>query len=194
MKAQHHKSFLAVLLIAGVGVMPLANAGHREVRPVYDGVRYDTAQVVDVEPIVRQVTVSTPERECWEEQVTYSRPYREHKNVAGNMILGGILGGVIGSRFGGGHGRDIATVAGTLIGASVAHDAANRRAAAHSRPETVTEHTCRVNHVRTVEERIDAYRVTYRYQGETYVTRMPYDPGDSLRVRVDVRPLSKRRF
>ena len=29
------------------------------------------------------------------------------------------------------------------------------------------------------------YDVTYRYDGRTYRTRTPYDPGERLRVRVD---------
>jgi uncharacterized protein YcfJ len=39
-----------------------------------------------------------------------------------------------------------------------------------------------------VEQRIDGYRVTYVYQGREYSTRMPYDPGDRVRIRVDVIP------
>ncbi len=38
------------------------------------------------------------------------------------------------------------------------------------------------------EERIDGYDVVYRYRGQKYATRLPYDPGRELRVRVDVRP------
>ena len=39
-----------------------------------------------------------------------------------------------------------------------------------------------------IEERIDGYEVTYAYAGREYVTRMPYDPGERLRVRGDVTP------
>jgi uncharacterized protein YcfJ len=38
------------------------------------------------------------------------------------------------------------------------------------------------------EERIDGYRVVYRYHGQKYATEMPYDPGREIRVRVDIRP------
>ena len=38
------------------------------------------------------------------------------------------------------------------------------------------------------EERIDGYRVMYRYHGQKYVTEMPYDPGNRIKVRVDIRP------
>ena len=37
-------------------------------------------------------------------------------------------------------------------------------------------------------ERIEGYDVTYEYAGREYVTRMPYDPGERIRVRVDVTP------
>jgi uncharacterized protein YcfJ len=37
-------------------------------------------------------------------------------------------------------------------------------------------------------ERIDGYQVTYAYAAREYVTRMPYDPGERIRVRVDVSP------
>ena len=35
---------------------------------------------------------------------------------------------------------------------------------------------------------IDGYEVTYVYGGREYVTHMPYDPGDRIRVRVAVTP------
>ena len=38
------------------------------------------------------------------------------------------------------------------------------------------------------EERVDGYDVTYEYAGREYVTRMPYDPGERIRIRVDVTP------
>jgi uncharacterized protein YcfJ len=39
------------------------------------------------------------------------------------------------------------------------------------------------------EERVVGYRVVYRYNGRTYETELPEDPGRSLRVQVDVRPV-----
>ena len=39
-----------------------------------------------------------------------------------------------------------------------------------------------------VGERIDGYRVTYEYNGCEYDTRLPYDPGQKIRVRVAVAP------
>lgn len=36
--------------------------------------------------------------------------------------------------------------------------------------------------------RIDGYDVEYRYRGEVYLSRLDYDPGERLRVRVSVSP------
>ena len=37
-------------------------------------------------------------------------------------------------------------------------------------------------------ERVAAYKVTYRYNGATYVKQMSYHPGDEVKVRVRVDP------
>lgn len=147
---------------------------------------YDYAQVLSVEPIVRYVTVQTPVRECWEEQREYTVSRRA--GSPGGTLVGAIIGGVVGNQFGSGRGRDAATVAGTLIGAAVGSDVSRRNAdgltTRHSRPVE----RCATRYQNHEEERIDGYNVVYRYNGQKYATRMPYDPGERLRVRVDVRP------
>src|SRR3569623_1632915 len=52
----------------------------------------------------------------------------------------------------------------------------------------VTTERCRTEHNSYQEERVVAYDVSYRYQGRLYTTRLPYDPGDRIRVRVHVEP------
>lgn len=139
---------------------------------------YDQARVVDVDPILRVVRVSTPHRECWNEPVTRYEP--GGGNAAMGTIIGGVIGGVAGSRFGGGRGQDAAIIAGTLLGASVGHELSRRP----GRSYTSYEQSCRVVHDYVDEQRVEGYRVTYRYRGATYTTRMPYDPGRTLRVQV----------
>ena len=41
---------------------------------------------------------------------------------------------------------------------------------------------------RRERDRVDGYDVTYEYAGRMYHTRSDYNPGDRIRVRVDVRP------
>jgi uncharacterized protein YcfJ len=148
------------------------------------------------------VKVSTPRRECWEEEVRYPvHATGGHADSAGNMIIGGIIGGVIGHQIGRhvhhGRGKHVATLAGTLVGASIGHDAAARR------PRVVTgerhgyqrgygrgyEQVCQTISDYHTEERVEGYRVTYRYHGKTFHTRMDQDPGDRIRVRVGVSPI-----
>jgi len=148
---------------------------------------YDMARVVAVDPIVRRVRVDSPRRECWEE-VRTAYPERSHAESAGPMILGGIIGGVIGHQVGSGRGRDIATAAGTLIGASIGHDTAARRSSRSGAPEEYTVERCETRRVSAYEERVEGYHVTYEYLGREYSTELPYDPGDRIRVRVAVAP------
>lgn len=164
--------------VAGVGTVQAGPPSRTA-----DGGFFDYADVVRVEPIVRQVRVSQPREECWEEEVpVYEGGYRS----ATPMILGGILGGVVGSTVGKGDGRTAATVAGTVLGGSIGRDVgqAHRREPA----ATAVEARCRQVTDYREEERIEGYDVTYRYRDAHYTTRLPHDPGPRLRVHVDVQP------
>ena len=150
--------------------------------------QYDYARVISSEPIIRYVTVNTPVRECWQE----TEYYTVERPVPGSgvrTLVGAMVGGVIGHQFGSGRGNDAATVAGTLIGAAVGSDAARQRHDGHDVERIARPvERCETRYQSRREERIDGYRVTYRYHGQKYVTEMPYDPGRRIRVRVDVRP------
>ena len=175
-----------VLVLAGVlGVTGVALASP----PPWSNSRhnrddYDYAPVTRVEPIVRQVRIETPRRECYDDTRYVESP---NPNVGAQTVLGGIIGGVLGHQFGNsGHSRDFATVAGAAIGAGIGYDSATRRYPASTREEVVQR--CDVRYEHTTEERIDGYRVTYEYNGREYTTRLPYDPGERIKVRVAVAP------
>lgn len=174
------------VLIAALGLASApALADHDDGRYSRSGAQYAYATVLSAEPIVRYVTVRTPVQECWTEQREYA--VERHGGAAGRTLAGAIIGGVIGHQFGSGSGNDAATVAGALIGAAAGNGAARR----HGVDETVYSRPvrrCNTNYTTREEERIDGYRVTYRYHGQKYATRMPHDPGERLRIRVDVRP------
>ena len=176
-------------MVGTTAIAPAAFAGDKQGR-YSTGPAYEYARVLNVEPIVRQVRVETPQRECWTED-RYEQPRSAHAGVAGNMILGGLIGGAIGSRFGHGDGRRAATVAGALIGSSIGHDAGERRRAAQGPydAQVRTVERCGVRYVDNYEERIEGYDVEYEYGGQRYHTRMPYDPGERMRIRVDVSPV-----
>ena len=148
---------------------------------------YDYAKVISSQPLVNYVTVKTPVRECWEEMEYYTVDNRARASGPGTL-LGAVIGGVVGHQIGSGRGNDAATVAGTLIGAAIGNGASRKSGEygveQHSRPVE----RCKTRYREHREERINGYRVTYRYHGQKYVTEMPYDPGSKIRVRVDVRP------
>lgn len=167
---------------------PAAYADHDYRSSRDDRAMYDYARVVSSQPIVNYVTVKTPVRECWEETQYYSVD-RHAGHRGGGTLLGAVIGGVIGHQIGSGRGNDAATVAGSLIGAAIGNDTARKRhgesgVEQHARPVE----RCKTSYREHREERVDGYRVTYRYNGQKYVTEMPYDPGQKIRVRVDVRP------
>lgn len=148
---------------------------------------YDYARVVDVEPITKQIRISSPRQECWQEQVAHhdNRGYRS----ATPTLLGSVIGGVIGNELG--HHKDAkraGVVVGALLGGSVGRDL-GRKMSSPGRTWYTTEEVCRNYQDYHEEERIVGYHVRYRYKGETYHTETRHHPGDRLKVKVSVTPV-----
>lgn len=191
-------SGLAVALVLSVPVMADEDSLWQDDRPGdVTASDYDYARVTHVEPRYRQVRTSAPRQECYTETryVSAERPYGAERPAAGGMILGGLIGAVIGHQIGHGHERGVGTVAGAVIGSAIGHDAAQRRTGdeyggnydgREARP--VESERCETRYSERVEQRVDGYRVTYRYNDRNYQTDLPYDPGERLRVRVTVSP------
>jgi uncharacterized protein YcfJ len=157
----------------------------------YDGA-YDYARVVDVQPLVTRVRVTTPQRECWDETRYDERGSGTGplpRSSAGGAVLGAVIGGVLGHQIGSGRGRDAATAAGVVIGAAVGSKQAQRRGGyAAVPPREYSVQRCETRYRESWDERTEGYRVTYVYNGRRQVTQLPYRPGDRIRVRVDVSP------
>lgn len=152
-----------------------------------DGSGYDFADVVNVEPLRRQVRVSEPVRECWQESVQPSEGPFSYNHVGGTLI-GSALGIAAGNQIGHGRGKDAARIVGALVGGAIGHNVSVDRQRQLHGDHGRTVERCDVRYRDTVEERIDGYEITYEYAGRRYVTRLPDDPGQRLRVRVDVEP------
>ncbi len=157
-----------------------------EDRNGYGNGTYDYARVVQVEPLRQQVRVSEPVRECWDE-VTQVSDGPFSRNHVGGTLLGGLIGGVLGNQVGDGSGRAVARTAGAIIGGAVGYNVSRNRQQQRYGDERIVER-CETRYRESVEERVDGYEVTYEYAGREYLTRLPYDPGDRIRVRVDVSP------
>ena len=109
-------------------------------------------------------------------------------------VIGGIAGAVLGSKVGGGSGQVAASAIGGMVGGMAGRQVYDN---AHRPQRTATVQVCvpvpvngsyngsyygNANNVAT------GYDVTYEYAGRQYTTRTSYNPGDRIRVRVDVRP------
>jgi len=190
---------LAATIAALVGASAFAGNRHdHRYDARYDQVRYedayDYAKVVDVQPLMTRVRVSTPVRECWDETRVEGGGYRNGplpRSNAGATLLGAAIGAAIGNQIGSGNGRRAATIGGAVVGAAIGRDQAEKRNAQYGSVGPAREYTverCETRYREEWQERVDGYRVTYLYNGRRQVTEMPYDPGDRIRVRVDVSP------
>ncbi len=146
-----------------------------------DNVKVAWADVLRVDPIYDRVRVSDPREVC--DDVPVERRV-DNGNRAAGTVLGAIVGGVLGSTVGKGDGRRAATVAGAVVGGAVGNNVAR----GDDRYVDGVERHCRTVDDGAQESRIVAYDVQYRYRGDVYMSRLNYDPGDRLRVRVSVEP------
>ncbi|MBY0242044.1 MAG: glycine zipper 2TM domain-containing protein [Burkholderiaceae bacterium] len=156
-----------------LGALPLAQAQ----RPDFE----DFGRVLRVQPRIEQV--NRPRQECRTEYVQVQQP---SQRSAGGSIVGGIVGALAGSQIGGGNGRTAAAAAGAIAGAVIGDRVDNQNV----QPGAVTEQAvkqCRM--VDSIEERTNGYDVSYDYRGRTYNIVMPYDPGQRVRLRVQVDPI-----
>ena len=201
MDKQHTFAIMTAGLLAAAPVF----AGHAGDYGVDDGYgpsyggpyaadEFDTAQVLRAEPLMHQVRITVPQRECHAE--THYVPVGARATgtpAAGQMLLGGLIGAVIGHQIDDRRSRNTGTVAGAMIGTAIGHqvaqDGARRAAYGQEEYRAVDAERCEVRTVERFEERIDGYRVTYRYNSRIYTTQMPRDPGPTLRVRVNVAPV-----
>ena len=156
---------------------------------------YDYAKVVNVQPVYETYQVNNPVEQCYQEQVQVKKrvPYGSGNGSYTNEILGGVVGGVVGNqvgKVGSGKARDVVTVVGAVLGASVASDLERRhtRRKGLDNPSYETVEHCEIKDSYTTERKISSYDVSYRYNGNVYHTKSNQHPGDRIRVQVIVKP------
>jgi uncharacterized protein YcfJ len=165
-------AFAAVAVLAA---MPGLGQGMENVSFAY-------ADVLRSDPFYETVRVLRPREECYEDTLVH----REGGGSGGGAVVGAIIGGVIGNQVGKGSGRKAATVAGAVAGGAIGSETERR-----NNPERYYESAqtrCRIVDGWEEERRIAGYDVEYRYRGQVYISRLPYDPGERLRIRVSVTP------
>lgn len=142
---------------------------------VPENVSYGYAQVLRADEVVERVVTRTPEERCDDVE------YRQSGQTAGGTVIGALVGAALGNQVGKGDGRKAATVAGAVAGGAIGHNIARDRVEAEGRG-------CQIVEVEREEQRVVGYDVEYMYKGEKYMSRLPYDPGNRLRIRVSVVP------
>lgn len=151
---------------------------------------YEYAQVIESRPVYRQVSVSHPREQCWNERVRTT----DRRGSGGSdtpALVSAVVGGAIGNAVGTNKSsRRVGAVVGAVLGHSIGRDivSANSRSGhGHSRYHTVRH--CETVDEYVHEERLVGYDVRYRYEGRDYSVRTDHDPGSRIRVRVHVEPV-----
>jgi len=165
------RSRLALLAVALITATSGAQAD-----PRYGNETMARAKVIASTPIYE--TINEPRTECWTETVGYQTQRYPSANNTGGAIVGAIAGGLLGSTVGKGNGKVAAAAAGAATGAVVGDRWYDGRVV--SGPQQV-ERCQTTDNFRQI---LSGYDVRYRFQGQVYSTRLPYDPGDFLNLRV----------
>ena len=176
---------IVLLISSGIASAGSWQQGYKQPKHEHRQDLYEYATVLESRPVYREVRVSEPVRECWDEPVYHTQ--RQHKTVAG-MLAGGLIGGVIGHQVGSGRGNKVATAVGTLIGAKMGHDAINGGVQNRRTIAGYDEHCNTADRV-SYEQLLDGYDVSYEYRGRQYQLMMPYDPGRHIKMRIEFAPV-----
>ena len=103
--------------------------------------------------------------------------------ITSDQLIAGIFGGVVGNQFGGGDGKKALTLAGTLLGASLAAPKQG------SKSQIRNEEVCETKYRTTSAKYLSHYEVTYIFNGKKMTSFTPTKPtGYNMIVDVSVEP------
>ena len=143
----------------------------------------DYAAVTSVEKVYKQYRVEEPYQECYIKETLQNAG----DGSATNEIIGAILGGAIGNKIAedsSDTGKDVMTLAGIVLGASLANDAEKAKSTGQV---VVSQEVCETKVRTRFEQRLSHYLVHIVYEGHglTYTTsNRPFD--DEVKVRITV--------
>ena len=173
------RTWLSALVLALVATTAFAQNARYPNQDAGDNSHYGWANVLRVDPVYGVTRTSVPSQQCYNQPVVR----QDRGNSTAGTLLGAVVGGVLGHTIGKGDGRTAATVAGAVAGGAVGN-----RASDHGGTYESSETRCQQVNTVSEQRRIVGYDVEYRYRGEVYMSRLSYDPGDRLRVRISVTP------
>lgn len=139
----------------------------------------DWARVVSSTPRFEEHFEHHHGRACRTETIERIEPLGR-RGGSGGAVIGGIAGAIIGSQVGKGNGRVAAAAIGAATGAVVGERLSGFERVEYASRREVIRH-CPPG--RRVERRLVGYDVVYEYHGRRYQAVMPYNPGDSVRLR-----------
>lgn len=128
----------------------------------------DEGLVISTTPVVQKVAV--PRQVCTSEQVAVQQPKR-----GAGAAIGAVAGGIVGNAAG--HGSGAATVLGAIGGAVIGDRI-------EEAPPAEVREVQRCGTQTFYENRTVAYDVEYEYANKRYRVQMPYDPGQTIALRV----------
>lgn len=138
-----------------------ALAGHSHHQAKHHQTKHQQAKHHHAKTAYAKVIRSTPIYH----NVAHKKHHKQHS--ATGIIVGGITGAAIGHALGNNHSdQHLVTIAGGVVGATIGHQIsqAHHQTASH-------------------RQIIKGYRVTYKYKGQLYHTRMDHPPGRRIKIR-----------
>lgn len=151
------------LLLASIAAPACAQEAARETVIQRENVRMEYARVLRAEPVYQTLRATSMVERCEQSTPVAPPPEQEHRS---------------------GFARLIGSVKEALMPGPGSDESAG---AGQARPEL--REGCRMVPVEREFRRPIAYDVDYVHHGVKYRSRLPYDPGDRLRVRVSITPI-----
>ena len=148
----------------------------------------DYATVTSVEKVYKQYRTEEPYQECYIKETLQN----QGDGSATNEIVGAILGGAIGNKIGensSDSGKDVMTLAGIILGASMANDAEKANSTIQV---VVSEEVCETKVKTSFVKKLSHYLVHIYYEGRDLSftsKKRPYD--DIIKVKVTVDSLNQ---
>jgi uncharacterized protein YcfJ len=143
----------------------------------------DYATVTSVEKVYKQYRTEEPYQECYIQETLQNAG----DGSATNEIFGAILGGAIGNKIGensSDSGKDVLTLAGIVLGASMANDAEKANSTGQV---MVSQEVCETKVKTSIVKKLSHYLVHINYEGRDLSftsKKRPYD--DIIKVKVTV--------
>ncbi len=126
--------------------------------------------VTNSKPVYERVSNRVPYEECYDERVPVTYYNDRRSGLNGGAIVGGIVGGVLGHQIGGGHGKDIATAGGAILGTLVGQNSVRNDYNNYQTTRYETRRHCETRYTNSRGKRVlTGYKNIAYYKGKKIV-------------------------